>query len=83
MLKALGRPGPSYFKSPPVLSQIMSAEEAKVEAKPEVSTLERFGPNGDVILCDWEMVFAGPIGRDIGLAWVSQAFRLSEYFLST
>ena len=40
-----------------------------VEAKPEVSTLERFGPNGDVILCDWEMVFAGPIGRDIGLAW--------------
>jgi len=54
-----------------------------VEAKPEVSTLERFGPNGDVILCDWEMVFAGPIGRDIGLAWVSQGFRLSEFCLST
>lgn len=54
-----------------------------VEAKPEVSTLERFGPNGDVILCDWEMVFAGPIGRDIGLAWVSQGFRLSEFCMST
>ena len=53
-----------------------------VEAKPEVSTLERFGPNGDVILCDWEMVFAGPIGRDIGLAWVSNGFRLSAFYLS-
>ena len=40
-----------------------------VEAKPDVATLERFGPNGDVVLCDWEMIFAGPIGRDIGLSW--------------
>jgi len=40
-----------------------------VEKKPDVSSLERFGPKGDVVLCDWEMAFAGPIGRDIGLSW--------------
>jgi len=41
-----------------------------VERKPDASSPERFGPTGDVVLCDWEMAFAGPIGRDIGLAWV-------------
>jgi len=39
-----------------------------VEAKPSIEELEDFGPNGTMVLCDWEMTMAGPIGRDIGLA---------------
>jgi len=39
-----------------------------VEAKPSIEELEDFGPNGTMVLCDWEMAMAGPIGRDIGLA---------------
>lgn len=39
-----------------------------VEKKPE-DGMESFGPKGDVVLCDWEMTFAGPIGRDLGLAF--------------
>ena len=39
-----------------------------VEAKPSIEELEQFGPDGTIILCDWEMAFAGPIGRDLGKA---------------
>ena len=39
-----------------------------VEAKPSIEALDDFGPNGSVVLCDWEMTMAGPIGRDIGVA---------------
>eukprot|EP01083_Nonionella_stella_P234795 826244_1 len=39
-----------------------------VEAKPSADKLEEFGPNGDVVLCDWEMSIAGSKGRDIGWA---------------
>ncbi|KAL9186324.1 hypothetical protein ACHAXT_005562 [Thalassiosira profunda] len=39
-----------------------------VEAKPSIEHLETFGPNGTMILCDWEMAMAGPMGRDVGLA---------------
>lgn len=39
-----------------------------VEAKPSIEELEAFGKNGTMVLCDWEMAMAGPIGRDIGLA---------------
>lgn len=39
-----------------------------VEAKPSIEELEAFGPNGTVVICDWEMAMAGPMGRDIGLA---------------
>lgn len=39
-----------------------------VEAKPSIRELENFGPNGGLTICDWEMSFVGPIGRDIGLA---------------
>lgn len=28
-----------------------------------------FGPDGALVLVDWEMAMVGPIGRDIGLAW--------------
>ena len=35
------------------------------EAKPSA---ESFGPNGEMILCDWEQAMAGPVGRDVGLA---------------
>ena len=45
-----------------------------VEAKPSIEELEQFGPDGTLILCDWEMAFAGPIGRDIGLP---QAFPIA------
>jgi len=38
-----------------------------VESKPSIEKLEEFGPNGNVVLCDWEMAMAGPIGRDVGL----------------
>mmetsp|Transcript_1950 Transcript_1950/g.4587 ORF Transcript_1950/g.4587 Transcript_1950/m.4587 type:complete len:513 (+) Transcript_1950:316-1854(+) len=39
-----------------------------VEARPSIENLETFGPNGTVILCDWEMAMVGPIGRDIGVS---------------
>jgi len=38
-----------------------------VERKPDINTLEQFGPVGKYVLCDWEMSMAGPLGRDIGL----------------
>ncbi|KAL7530920.1 hypothetical protein ACHAXR_009503 [Thalassiosira sp. AJA248-18] len=39
-----------------------------VEAKPSIEHLENFGPNGNIVLVDWEMAMAGPHGRDVGLA---------------
>jgi hypothetical protein len=38
-----------------------------VEKKPDVSTLEHFGPKGSFAICDWEMTMASCLGRDIGL----------------
>jgi len=38
-----------------------------VEAKPSIDKLEAFGPNGTVVLCDWEMAFVGPKGVDVGV----------------
>lgn len=38
-----------------------------VEKKPSVENLSGFGQHGSFSLCDWEMAFAGPIGRDIGV----------------
>lgn len=39
-----------------------------VEPKPSIVALELFGLNGSMVLCDWEMAMAGPIGRDVGPA---------------
>lgn len=39
-----------------------------VESKPSIEELESFGPSGKMVLCDWEMAMAGPMGRDVGLA---------------
>lgn len=39
-----------------------------VEAKPSIECLENFGPDGNLVLVDWEMCMAGPKGRDVGLA---------------
>ena len=39
-----------------------------VEAKPSIGEMNEFGPNGTVVLCDWEMAMAGPIGKDVGSA---------------
>mmetsp|Transcript_32651 Transcript_32651/g.49252 ORF Transcript_32651/g.49252 Transcript_32651/m.49252 type:complete len:479 (-) Transcript_32651:210-1646(-) len=38
------------------------------EKKPSIEKLEHFGPDGTVIVCDWEQTIVGPIGRDIGQA---------------
>lgn len=38
-----------------------------VEAKPSVEESQSFGPNGNVVLCDWEFARAGPLGYDAGL----------------
>ena len=37
-----------------------------VESKPSIADLEQFGPEGLMVLCDWETVIVGPIGKDIG-----------------
>lgn len=39
-----------------------------VEKKPSVEKLENFGPDGTVVVCDWEQTIVGPIGRDLGQA---------------
>ena len=38
-----------------------------VESKPSIEKLEAFGPNGDLVQCDWEMSFVGPKGLDVGV----------------
>ena len=37
-----------------------------VEEKPSIEELESFGPNGNVVVCDWEQTIVGSIGRDLG-----------------
>jgi 5-methylthioribose kinase len=37
-----------------------------VGEKPAPETLERFPPEGNVVICDWEMSHVGPAGRDLG-----------------
>ena len=37
-----------------------------VEPKPDISKLEDFGPEGLMVLCDWETCIMGPIGKDVG-----------------
>ncbi len=37
-----------------------------VGAKPSPETLERFPPEGNVVVCDWELSHVGPAGRDLG-----------------
>lgn len=41
-----------------------------LEARPSADDLDKFGPDGSVTLCDWEMAYVGPIGKDIGLALI-------------
>jgi len=38
-----------------------------VEKKPNINTLEQFGPEGKYALCDWEMTISTNFGRDIAL----------------
>jgi hypothetical protein len=39
-----------------------------VEKKPHPDdNMKQFGENGSFYICDWEMAFAGPIGRDPGI----------------
>ena len=40
-----------------------------VEKKPDISTLEYFGPDGRYVLCDWELTMSSCVGRDIGLTF--------------
>lgn len=37
-----------------------------VEKKPSAEELQNFGPEAILVICDWEMAFAGPIGSDPG-----------------
>jgi hypothetical protein len=37
-----------------------------VEKKPSAEKLQKFGPEAILVICDWEMAFAGPIGGDPG-----------------
>ncbi|KAL3905110.1 MAG: hypothetical protein SGILL_009810 [Bacillariaceae sp.] len=37
-----------------------------VEPKPAIETLEHFGPNGNMVMVDFEMAFVGPHGKDTG-----------------
>lgn len=38
-----------------------------VEKKPSIETLQQFGEKGSIFICDWEMAYAGPRGRDAGV----------------
>jgi hypothetical protein len=38
-----------------------------VEKKPSIETLQQFGDKGNLFICDWEMVYGGPRGRDDGI----------------
>ena len=38
-----------------------------VEKKPSIETLQQFGDKGNLVICDWEMEYAGPRGRDAGI----------------
>eukprot|EP00581_Thalassiosira_minuscula_P005570 CAMPEP_0183735376 /NCGR_PEP_ID=MMETSP0737-20130205/46467_1 /TAXON_ID=385413 /ORGANISM="Thalassiosira miniscula, Strain CCMP1093" /LENGTH=577 /DNA_ID=CAMNT_0025969101 /DNA_START=66 /DNA_END=1796 /DNA_ORIENTATION=- len=57
-----------YSKRDCLIHSEAHAFNMMVEAKPSIEQLEDFGPNGTMILDDWEMAMAGPIGKDIGLA---------------
>jgi hypothetical protein len=37
-----------------------------VEKKPSIETLQQFGDKGNLVICDWEMEYAGPRGKDAG-----------------
>ena len=37
-----------------------------VESKPSIEELEQFGPDGLMVLCDWETAIVGPCGKDVG-----------------
>ena len=38
-----------------------------VEKKPSTEKLEKFGEKGSLVICDWEMAYCGPSGRDPGI----------------
>ena len=38
-----------------------------VEKKPDPEVWDSFGCRGNFMLCDWEMAFCGPVGRDLGV----------------
>jgi thiamine kinase-like enzyme len=38
-----------------------------VEKKPSIEALQQFGDKGNLVICDWEMTYAGPRGRDAGI----------------
>ena len=47
-------------------SSLVTVFNTLVEAKPSIEHLERFGPDGTMVLVDWEMAMAGSIGQDVG-----------------
>lgn len=56
----------SYMKREAFIHSDVQAFNILVERKPSIETFENFGPDGAWVLCDWEMIFCGDVGRDIG-----------------
>lgn len=56
-----------YYKRDTLIHSEAHPFNILVEAKPSIEKLEQFGPNGTVVIDDWEMAMAGPIGKDLGL----------------
>lgn len=59
----------NYSKREALVHSDVHGFNVLVEPKPSVSDSEfsQFGPNGNFTLVDWEMSYAGPIGRDTGI----------------
>jgi len=68
VLKIVNASIEDYHKRDCLIHSDSHAFNTLVEAKPSIELLEEFGPNGAMVLCDWEMAMAGPKGRDAGLA---------------
>ena len=65
----LARLDQDYMKRETFVHADTHAFNILVEPRPTKSketTTSRFGPNGTVIVCDWEMAMAGPVGQDPG-----------------
>lgn len=66
MLKIMNASIADYHKRDCLIHADSHVFNTLVEAKPSIEHLERFGPDGTMVLVDWEMAMAGSIGQDVG-----------------
>jgi len=63
----------------PVLRMETDSSSSNIGSRGSKATPQTlFGPDGSFVLCDWEMSFVGPVGRDVGMFLpfpISCAFR--------